>query len=208
MYIKEACVEGIHQALLAAQKGADRIELCGDLSVGGVTPSLEIIKAVKEKIPIPIRVMIRPRGGDFVYTEDEFEMMKAQIKYCHEQQVDGVVFGILKKDNSLDLKRIEALVKIAVPMKVVLHKAIDETPDIIKALKALLAIDGITAILTSGGKPTAEEGKIVLKNMVAIAGKKLEILPAGSITDKNVGELHRAIGATSYHGKKIIGNLA
>ena len=103
MFIREACVEGVHQALLAEQKGADRIELCGDLNVGGVTPSLEVIKEVKEKVGIPIRVMIRPRGGDFIYSKKEFELMKIQIQHCHMLKIDGVVFGVLKQDNSIDI---------------------------------------------------------------------------------------------------------
>ncbi len=207
MYIKEACVEGVYQALLAEQKGANRIELCGDLSVGGITPPLEVIKETKEKISIPIRVMIRPRGGNFVYSEDEFEIMKEQIRSCKILRVDGVVFGILKEDNTLDLNRIATLVKAALPMKVVIHKAIDETPDIIVALNDLLEIGGITTVLTSGGKPTATEGKAILKKMVSMSKEKLEILPAGSISNKNIEELHRSIKAKSYHGKKIVGEL-
>ncbi len=207
MYIKEACVEGIDQSVLAEEKGADRIELCGDLNVGGVTPPLEIVKETKEKINIPIRVMIRPRGGDFVYSEEEFERMKEQIRCCQMQKVDGVVFGVLKQDNTLDIDRITTLVHLAVPLKVVIHKAIDETPNIMYALQELLKIEGITTVLTSGGKTTAIEGKTVLKKMVDMAQEKIEILPAGSITDKNVNVLHQFIKAKSYHGKKIVGNL-
>jgi len=132
MYIKEVCVESVEQALLAEQKGADRIELCGDLSVGGITPDFSIIQKVKEKLLIPIRIMIRPRGGDFIYSEKEFEMMKMQIMYCKKVNVEGVVFGILKQDNTLDIERIKGLVNIATPMKVVIHKAIDETKKTIK----------------------------------------------------------------------------
>ncbi len=207
MFIKEACVERISQAKLAEQKGANRIELCGDLSVGGITPSLEIIKEAKEKINIPIHVMIRPRGGDFVYSEDEFEEMKMQILDCHKSKVDGVVFGILKIDNTLDIDRITKLTQIAMPMAIVIHKAIDETPDIITALDHLLKIKGITGILTSGGKKTANEGKVILKRMVALAKNELEIISAGSITDNNIQKLHQFINGSSYHGKRIVGNL-
>ncbi len=207
MYIKEACVEGIDQSELAEEKGADRIELCGDLSVGGITPPLAIIKEIKEKTSIPIRVMIRPRGGDFVYSEEEFETMKQQINDCHMLKVDGVVFGVLKQDNTLDIDRITTLVHLAMPMKIVIHKAIDEVPDIIDALQELLKIDGITTVLTSGGKTTATDGKTILKKMVNMVDEKIEILPAGSITDKNIDVLHQFIKAKSYHGKKIVGNL-
>ncbi|MCK8521007.1 copper homeostasis protein CutC [Aquimarina sp. D1M17] len=204
MVIKEACVEGIKQAQIAEQNGADRIELCGDLSLGGITPSLEVIQRVKHELDIPIRVMIRPRGGDFVYSDDEFELMKKQIQYCHMFSVEGVVFGILTKNNTLDIKRIKTLVKLALPMKVVIHKAIDDTPDILKALKKVLKIDGITAVLTSGGKHTAQEGKVVLKKMVNLAKGEIEIVAAGSITSKNVHELHEYINSGYYHGRKIV----
>ncbi|WP_109302399.1 copper homeostasis protein CutC [Aquimarina sp. AU474] len=206
MYIKEACVEGIHQAQVAEQNGAHRIELCADLSVGGITPPLDVISRVKKEIDIPIRVMIRPRGGDFVYSDDEFDLMKKQIRYCHMLKIDGVVFGILKRNNTLDIRRIKTLVELSLPMNIVIHKAIDETPNIIVALKKLLKIDGITSILTSGGKSTALEGKVILKNMVSMAKDTLEIVAAGSITDKNVGELHQFINSGSYHGKKIVAN--
>ena len=207
MFIKEACVEGIKQAQLAEQHGADRIELCGDLSLGGITPSLDEIKRVQSELEIPIRVMIRPREGDFVYSKKEFEIMKQQIMYCHRLNIEGVVFGILNKDNTLDTKRIKTLVKLALPMKVVIHKSIDETPDIMIALKKLLKIDGIHAVLTSGGKSTAHEGRIVLKDMVNIAEHALEIVAAGSITDENVGTLHQYINSGFYHGRRIVGNL-
>ncbi len=207
MFIKEACVERISQAQLAEQKGANRIELCGDLSVGGITPSLEIIIEAKEKIHIPIHVMIRPRGGDFVYSDDEFEEMKNQILDCHKSKVDGVVFGILKRDNTLDIDRITVLAQIAMPMAIVFHKAIDETPNIIKALYDLIKIEGITGILTSGGKTTAKEGKVILKKIVALAKNKVEIISAGSITNDNIQKLHQFIKGPSYHGKRIVGNL-
>lgn len=207
MFIKEACVEGIKQAHIAEQNGADRIELCGNLSVGGVTPSLEIIERVKNELDIPIRVMIRPRGGDFVYSDDEFELMKKQIQYCHTLTIEGVVFGILNKDNTLDIARIKTLVQLALPMKIVIHKAIDETPDIMLALKKILKIDGITAVLTSGGQRTAQAGKVILKNMVRLAQNRIEIVAAGSITRKNVQELHQFINSGYYHGRRIVADI-
>jgi len=204
MFLKEACVETLEQALIAEKNGANRIELCGDLSVGGVTPKYDVLQQIQEKINIPIHVMIRPRSGDFIYTTEEFELMQHQIKQFKKLEIDGVVFGILNRNNTLDIQRIKTLVKLAKPLKIVIHKAIDETPDSITALKELMEIDGITAILTSGGKPTAEKGKAVLKEMVSIAKYKLNIIAAGSITDQNVQELHQYINSGCYHGKKIV----
>jgi len=204
MFLKEACVETGYQAQVAEKNGAHRIELCGDLSVGGITPDYFVVQQIKEKIKIPIHVMIRPRSGDFVYTKEEFELMKLQIQQFKNLGVEGVVFGILKRNSTLDIDKIKALVKLAIPMKIVVHKAIDETPDIIVALKELLEIDGITAVLTSGGALTAEKGKKTLKEMVTIAKNKLNIIAAGSITYNNLLELHQYINSGYYHGKKIV----
>ncbi|WBL22879.1 copper homeostasis protein CutC [Zunongwangia sp. HRR-M8] len=202
---KEACVESLEEALRAEAFGADRIELCANLALDGITPDRNVIQQAKEQVQIPIRVMIRPRAGDFVYSEDEFLRMKKDIEFCHQVGVEGVVFGILNTDNTLDLDRISTLVAHSKPLKVVIHKAIDETPDILKATEDLVKIDGISTILTSGGKTTAKEGISTLKEMLAIADKKLEIMPAGRITSSNLGEMHKCIGARAYHGRKIVG---
>lgn len=203
-YIKEACVETLKQAIRAEKAGADRIELCANLDIGGITPSFELIREVKERVSIPIRIMIRPRGGDFIYSQEEIRMMKMQIEYCKTQSIEGVVFGVLKRDNTLDVKTISELAKVAFPIKVTIHKAIDETPNIMQALEQLLMIDSVTTILTSGGKTTAEEGKKTLRGMIELAQEKLEIMPAGSITTANVARLHEFVNAKAYHGKRIV----
>jgi len=140
-FIKEACVESLEEAIIAGKLGADRIELCADLSKDGITPSRAVIESAKQQLKIPIRVMIRPREGDFVYSEVEFDGMKQDIEYCKQLGVEGVVFGILNKDKTLDVERIAALAALSKPLKVVIHKAIDETPDILKATKELKAIN-------------------------------------------------------------------
>ncbi len=206
-FLKEACVENVQQAILAEKKGADRIELCADLISGGISPSYQTVRKAKEKLSIPVRVMIRPRKGNFVYSEAEFETMKEYIRFCKKEKVDGVVFGILNLDNTLDIERIKELTAIAFPLDIVIHKAIDETPDIIKSLYQLIELDTITTVLTSGGKLSAKEGRYTLKEMIAISKNKIEILPAGSITNQNILELHQFLNASSYHGRKIVGNL-
>ncbi len=204
-FIKEACVESLDEALKAEEQGADRIELCADLSQDGITPERDVIRKAKEQLRIPIRVMIRPRGGDFVYTASEVNQMMQDIKFCKVIGVEGVVFGILKENNTLDLGRIAALAAHSSPLKIVIHKAIDETPDILKATEGLTHINGISTILSSGGKATAKEGISILKKMIVVAGNKLEIMPAGRITIGNLDEIHKSIGACAYHGRQIVG---
>jgi copper homeostasis protein len=207
MYTKEACVENINEAIKAEQLGADRIELCANLNVGGTTPAFELIQEVKAKLRIPIRVMIRPRGGDFCYSDSEIESMQSQIETCKNLHVEAVVFGISKADKTLNIESIKKLAKKAYPLKVVIHKAIDETPDIVQACKDLILTEQITTILTSGGKETAIEGLTILKSLIDLAGDKIEIMPAGKITGNNIEKLHDDLSARAYHGKLIVGKL-
>ena len=206
-FIKEACVESLEEALKAERLGADRIELCADLSQDGITPDKEVIRKAKEQLLIPIRVMIRPRGGNFVYAKAEYNKMKQDVEFCKEIGVEGVVFGILNENKTLDIERISGLVEVAKPLKVVIHKAIDETPDILKATQELTNINGISTILSSGGKATAKDGILALKSMIDIAGNKLEIMPAGRVTYKNLDEIHKSVGAKAYHGRQIVGDF-
>lgn len=204
-YIKEACVENLNEAIKAEQLGANRIELCDNLKEGGTTPSFELIQQAKAQLKIPIRVMIRSRAGNFCYSDQELETMLSQIEYCKKLEIEAVVFGILNADNTLDIASIKKLAQKASPLKVVIHKAIDETPDILKACEDLILTDKITTILTSGGKTTAEEGLPILKSLIDLAGDKIEIMPAGKITETNVDQLHEFLNARAYHGKLIVG---
>jgi len=208
MYTKEACVENLEEAILAEQLGADRIELCANLNEGGTTPSFELIRKVIANVRIPIRVMIRPRAGDFCYSDREIESMRSQIENCKSVRVESVVFGILHPDKTLNISLIKKLAQEAYPLKVVIHKAIDETPDIKQACKDLMQTEQIATILTSGGQTTAEEGKDMLKALVDLAEDKIEIMPAGKITTTNIEQLHHHINAKAYHGKLIVGPLS
>lgn len=205
-YIKEACVENLSQVLQAQKKGADRIELCDRLDLDGTTPSRELIRAAKET-GIPVRVMIRPRGGNFIYSEKELKEMQESILFCKEQGVEGVVFGIQKEDGSLNYEQIQKLAEFASPLKVVVHKAIDSTPDPVDAVKDLLKIGEVSSILTSGGMETAFEGKDNLKKMIEIADGQIEIVVAGKVKDSNIEQLHQFLHSTAYHGKRIVGDL-
>ena len=206
-FIKEACVGNLQESLRAEEKGADRLELCANLDVGGTTPSEELILQAKQQVTIPLRIMIRPRGGDFVYSEAELEEMRTSIKFCKKAGVEAVVFGILKPDNSLNIEEMAEFARLAAPLKVVIHKAIDLTPDPVAAMESLKAIDEVATVLTSGGKATAFEGRENLKKMLEIGGRKIEIMPGGKVSDTNVEELHHILNARAYHGKLIVGDL-
>lgn len=205
--IREACVENLEQALNAQSLGANRIELCSDWAADGLTPSESLIEAVNDAVTIPVRVMIRPRAGDFCYNEEELRQMKENINICKEIGVDGVVFGILKKDNTLNIEAIESLSKESYPLNVVIHKAIDSTPEIMEALMQLFKIREIRTILTSGGKSNAFEGADILKKMQELAGEDIEIMVQGGITRINFNEIHNLLGARAYHGKYVVGDI-
>lgn len=206
-YRIEACVETYKEALQAQINGADQIELCGNLDVGGVTPSKELIQRCADSLNLDIKVMIRPRGGNFEYTLDEVNLMKNQIEHCKALNVYGVVFGALK-DGALDLNLNKELAILAAPLNVTIHKAIDSTHDILPETKRLLTIsEHIDSILTSGGADTAEQGVTTLQEMISMTAGKINILPAGKITNENLESLHIALKTNAYHGRKIVGDL-
>jgi copper homeostasis protein len=202
--LKEACVETLEDALRAQACGADRIELCANLAVGGLTPGDSLILTAKEALHIPVMVMVRPVAGNFVATRADFEAMKRTIVFCKKVKVAGVVFGLLTELREVDIPRTTALAELAQPLLVTSHKAIDETADILKSVAALKCIPGIRRILTSGGAATALEGAPVLRQMLAAAGPDLTILAAGRVTNENLKEVHRATGAREYHGRRIV----
>lgn len=203
--LKEVCVDTRQQALNAQAQGAHRIELCAHLDQDGLTPDIPFIRFALENLHIPVHVMIRPRGGDFVYSEAELNQMKASIEFCKQAGVPGVVFGALQSDHTLHIPVITTLTQLAKPMKVVIHKAIDYTPDPVAALAQLLEIEGIDSVLTSGGATTALEGQENLKKMLALAGDRLHIMVAGKVTQDNLGVIDELFHAREYHGKLLVG---
>ncbi len=202
----EVCVDTLEAALQAQANGATRIELCGRLDLDGLTPDEDFIQQALAELAIPIHVMIRPRGGDFVYTAEEFAQMEREIAYCKAQGVPGVVLGALKPNGELDLENILKLAALAKPeMLVVVHKCIDYTPDPAAAFEQLLAHhELIDYVLTSGGKPTAREGMPVLQQMVKMSEGRIKVMAAGKITKENLEELGKEIGAPAYHGRLIV----
>jgi len=206
-YIMEACVEGLTQAMNAEVQGANRLELCARLDLDGLTPDENTIVAVKQLCNIPVRVIIRPRAGDFVYTDSEFSAMKTSVLSCKKIGVDGVVIGITTVANKLDIPRIAELTQLAHPMKVTIHKAIDAVENPVEELEKLLQLDGVSAVLTSGKGNTWVEGQELIKDMLKKAENKIEIIACGKVTNKNIEAAHEAIQAKAYHGKLIVGKL-
>ena len=207
MIVKEVCVDNIYDAISAFKKGADRLELCSNLEQDGLTPSYELLSEVKLKLPIPVRVMVRPHSKSFVYNNDELNQMKKTINYCKKMNFDGVVFGCLNEKLELDLQKIEVLSILAKPLKVIIHKAIDLTNSPLKSLNNLIEINSVDGVLTSGGAKTALNGIEVLKKMMNVIPKNFELISAGKITDQNFSLIHKNIKGRFYHGKKIVGEL-
>lgn len=205
--IKEACVETFEQAMLAEKKGANRIELCSELSVGGLTPAAELMKKTCSVLKIPVMVMIRPRAGNFHYSEEEISQMKQEIDLAKKAGAAGVVFGLLTSKNQIDIENTRILADYATPLPVTFHKAIDELENPADGVPVLKNIRGITRILTSGGKATADEGAEVIRKMKEATGENLTIVAAGKITDKNINQIQQLTQVSEFHGKQIVGNL-
>lgn len=201
--IKEVCVESFSEALAAEKRGADRIELCDNLYLGGTTPSYGTIKMAMEKLSIPAFPIIRPRGGNFYYSKEEIEIMKEDIKICKSLGAKGVVLGVLTADNKVDFKTLKELVDLASPMEVTFHKAVDELENPVEVIDRFVEI-GVKRILSSGTKETALEGKNILNAMIKKADNRIIILIAGKVTNDNLDEVVAAIPSTEYHGKKIV----
>lgn len=205
--ILEACVETWDEAQKAMHNGTHRLELCSHLELDGLTPDQALIKKTCSNVNIPVMVMIRPRGGDFVYSEEELQQMEKEIDIAKNNGAAGLVFGLLTPENKIDIVNTERLVRRAAPLSVTFHKAIDCLADPVEGVLALMEIKGITRILTSGGKPTAREGANVIREMIDKSGDALTILVAGRVTDENVKEIAELTGAKELHGRKIVGDL-
>jgi len=205
--VKEACVERLDEAILAEKNGANRIELCSRLDLDGLTPHRNMIKDVINSVKIPVKVMIRPRGGNFVYHDQELDVMKDDILYCKRVNVSGIVFGVLKEDKTVDLIVTKLLSDIASGLEITFHKAIDEVSSIFTELDRLKSIQAVTNILTSGGADSAMEGCDTIKEMVNRFKGQLTIIAAGKITEQNIVKVHELTGAEEYHGRKIVENL-
>src|SRR5690554_3294846 len=200
----EICANSIHSALAAQHAGAHRVELCENLNEGGTTPSYGTILNTRKHLHIPLFVLIRPRGGDFLYTEEEFEIMKTDIEICKTLKCDGVVVGILTKDGEVDVDRTRELVKLASPMGVTFHRAFDRCNDPFKALELIIET-GCERILTSGLKNSAWEATELIKQLVEKAGNRISIMPGAGINSSNISGLKNITKAKEYHTSAKIG---
>ena len=193
----EACVDSIEGALAAERAGAGRVELCG-AGVGGTTPSYGLMSRCRERLHIPVHVMIRPREGNFTYNEDEFETMLKDVYAARSARVDGVVFGVLHEDGALDEERMHTLINAARPMRVACHRAFDATPHPASALDALLRL-GVDIVLTSGHAATAIDGCAQLKANCERADGKLIVMAGGGVRASNLMDVLRTSGVHEVH---------
>ena len=203
----EACLETLAEATLAAQRGADQIELCSDLTQGGLTPTLVLTKQVLAAVTIPIKVMIRPREGDFVFCPDELRSMWDSIMEFRKIGIHHFVIGMATLENKLDISAIQALCAAFPEATFTLHKVIDTIVDPVAAIAAINHIPNLTSVLTSGGAPTALEGAAQIMAMQRALHPSKHIIAAGKITKDNLPEVQSKIPVPAYHGRRILGEL-
>ncbi|MBZ5505468.1 MAG: copper homeostasis protein CutC [Acidobacteriia bacterium] len=218
----EICLDSVESAAAAERGGADRVELCAGLPEGGTTPSAGMIAAVRRKVAIGLQVMVRPRGGDFHYSADEFSIMQRDILIAKQLGVNGVVFGILTVDGNVDKDRMRQLIDLAHPLKVTCHRAFDMTCDLARALDDLMDM-GVDRVLTSGGKKSAVDAMPTLAQLVQQAQGRISIMACGELSIVNVKavveythvrEVHAGLGtavtsAMRFKNQKIsMGTLA
>jgi copper homeostasis protein len=203
----EAAVDTFQGALAAQNARVHRIELCGPLHDGGTTPSAGLIARCSDELLVSVNVLVRPRGGNFVYTEDEVEIMKKDIAVAKELGVDGFAIGALTADGDVDVATMADLIAVATPLRVVFHRAFDAVRDQDEALEILVSLQ-VNGILTSGASRTAEAGIAKLKALQERADKRIRIIAAGSITKDNVKKIADATKVTAVHGRAFEGLAA
>ncbi len=192
-------------AIIAQAGGADRIELCDSFIEGGTTPKFSVVEEARKKINIELLIMIRPRGGNFVYSDAEFNQMKADIVQLKKLNVDGFVFGILNTNNSINIEQNKELVKLAQPLTCSFHRAFDKTPNAKQALQEIINC-GFKTILTSGHQATAIDGLTELKELVQLANNSICIMPGGGVRSTNIKQIKEFTNANYYHSSAIIEN--
>ena len=197
-YIFEIATSDFLTTRSAVEGGADRIELCANLAEGGTTPSYAHIKKCREAFDIPLFPIIRPRGGDFLYTKDEFEIMKNDIKLSKELGCEGIVIGLLNMDGTIDITRTSELIELAYPLDVTFHRAFDRCKDPFEALEELIEI-GCQRILTSGQKPTVSDGVDMIAELNKKADDRIIIMPGSGVRKENIKMLAQKTGCIEFH---------
>lgn len=194
----EVCVDSVESAIAAERGGAQRVELCSDLLEGGITPSAGLISQVRRHIGIGVFVMIRPRGGDFTYSADEFDIMREDILLAQQLLADGIVLGILDGRAHVDVQRTRQLVELARPLPVTFHRAIDMTPDPIAAVRDVIAT-GAARLLTSGGAPNLIQGLAGIAAMLQAAENRIAVMAGGGLSPETLPKVAGAAGVSEFH---------
>ena len=194
----EICAGSLASALAAEAGGADRIELCQGLELGGLTPSAGLLHAVRARVKLPVMVLLRPRPGHFVYSADEYAVLQDDLTIALNHGADGVVLGLLTPDHRVDVARTRALVARAGQRPVTFHRAFDECEDLAQSLEDVIAT-GCQRLLTSGGEPTAVEGQATLQKLVQQAEGRIHIMPGAGLTPANIASLAATTGAAEFH---------
>jgi copper homeostasis protein len=198
-FLFELCADSLAGARAAQSGGADRVELCEQLAIGGVTPRDSLLNAVLDAVSIPVHVLIRPRGGDFAYSHAEFELMRKEIEQAREAGAAGVVFGVLLADGRVDVERTRELVELARPMSVTFHRAFDESSNLEQALEEVIRT-GADSLLTSGGAPNVLEGADRIGRLKHQAGGRLKVMAGGGLKLASMAEVVRRSGVRYLHG--------
>ena len=197
-YIIEIATSDFATTHSAVEGGADRIELCANLAEGGTTPSFGMIQQCRKAFSVQLFPIIRPRGGDFLYSEEEFQVMLEDVKISKQLHCDGVVIGLLNSDGGIDVKRTAALIDTAYPMSVTFHRAFDRCANPFEAMEELIEI-GCERILTSGQKPTAPEGVELIAELNRVGGHRIHIMPGSGVRKDNINMLAEKTGCTEFH---------
>ena len=203
-FTKEACVDNIDDAINVEKNGADQIELCSKLDLDGLTPSKKLILQTIRRVSIPIKVMIRSRPGNFTYDQNDFNTMLDSIEFCQKNGINEIAFGALNSNMKIDEKIINQIVSKYTELNITFHKAIDLVDNQINEIKKLLKFNQIKAVLTSGGQKNAVDGQENIKKLSERFKDEIDIIAAGSITNKNIKKIHKTLGLKIYHGKKIV----
>jgi copper homeostasis protein len=202
-YILEIACFNVESCVVAQEAGADRIEFCADYSVGGITPTHTDILEVRRLLQIPLHVIIRPRGGNFVYSSEEIEIMKRDILFCKEHNIHGIVFGVLNSNNTINTEANKELVELAKSMSVTFHRAIDACTDIEKGFSEIIEL-GFDKVLTSGGKQNALEGIETLKNCQEKFGGKITIIAGGGVRSHNIKLIAKKTQCAQFHSAALL----
>ena len=194
----EVCVDSAEAAIAAQEGGANRVELCSDLLEGGLTPTHGTMEVTRERLRIPFMAMVRPRGGDFCYSDVEFDVMRRDVAAARALGADGVVLGLLRPDGTIDVARTRELIGIARPLPVTFHRAFDMSRDPYAALEALIDL-GVERVLTSGQEPSVVEGLALITDLVRRAAGRIIVMPGGGITARNVARVVAESGVSEVH---------